>query len=200
MHPSLSSKEIQKARRIAKRTRAAVACARCKSAKSKCNDFRPCKPCADAFVSCENIQKTKKDIDRTSIMSADDSLHLSPTTAELAICRITADSVMLGNTSVRDAGLHDFDITVNSGFSAGTSRLASMPTIPHFSNLHSNSFNSTQIAFSHLSSSLPLFESFLPTAPFVFPSIFRANAPPYAMHLDPRMMLRLPPNFAPLFP
>jgi hypothetical protein len=37
-----------KARQAAKRTRAANACKRCKMMKVKCNDFRPCKRCADS--------------------------------------------------------------------------------------------------------------------------------------------------------
>lgn len=41
----LSSKDIQKARRMALRKRTATACKSCKSAKSKCNDFRPCARC-----------------------------------------------------------------------------------------------------------------------------------------------------------
>ena len=36
---------IQKARQMARRCRAAVACTRCKSAKIRCSDFRPCKQC-----------------------------------------------------------------------------------------------------------------------------------------------------------
>jgi hypothetical protein len=41
----VSSKDIQKARRMALRKRAASACEACKTAKSKCNDFRPCSRC-----------------------------------------------------------------------------------------------------------------------------------------------------------
>ena len=37
---------------MAKRTRAAVACARCKLAKQKCSDFRPCKQCNDSRYLC----------------------------------------------------------------------------------------------------------------------------------------------------
>jgi hypothetical protein len=45
MQLAASSKDIQKARQSAKRTRAAVACARCKVGKLKCSDYRPCKRC-----------------------------------------------------------------------------------------------------------------------------------------------------------
>ena len=41
----VSSQDLLKARRIAMRTRASVACSRCKLSKSKCNDYRPCKRC-----------------------------------------------------------------------------------------------------------------------------------------------------------
>ena len=52
-HPSVvSSKEIERVRRLAKRVRAAVACARCKSFKVKCNDYRPCKQCSDNSSVC----------------------------------------------------------------------------------------------------------------------------------------------------
>ena len=54
MHTTVSSKEIQKARRLAKRTRSAVACARCKASKVKCNDYRPCKQCVENLNSCDN--------------------------------------------------------------------------------------------------------------------------------------------------
>jgi hypothetical protein len=47
------SKEIQKARQMAKRNRSAVACARCKKAKSKCSDSRPCKHCVNLKVPCD---------------------------------------------------------------------------------------------------------------------------------------------------
>ena len=49
---TVSSKEIQRVRRLAKRVRAAVACARCKSFKVKCNDYRPCKQCSDNSSKC----------------------------------------------------------------------------------------------------------------------------------------------------
>ena len=48
----VSSKAIQKARQMAKRTMAAIACPRCKVRKQKCSDFRPCKHCVDSKTSC----------------------------------------------------------------------------------------------------------------------------------------------------
>jgi hypothetical protein len=41
----VSSKDLQRARRIAKRARAAVACQPCRVSKVKCNDYRPCASC-----------------------------------------------------------------------------------------------------------------------------------------------------------
>ena len=38
---------------MAKRTRSAVACARCKASKIKCSNYRPCKNCASFKVSCK---------------------------------------------------------------------------------------------------------------------------------------------------
>jgi hypothetical protein len=53
-----SSKEIQKARRSAKRTRTSVACARCKNAKIKCSEYRPCKQCKLSMdgKSCSDVR------------------------------------------------------------------------------------------------------------------------------------------------
>ena len=56
MHSPVSSKEIQKARRSAKRTKSAVACARCKASKVKCNDYRPCKNCTESFNLCQDLK------------------------------------------------------------------------------------------------------------------------------------------------
>ena len=49
----MSFKAIQKARQMAKRSRAAVACARCKAAKMRCSDFRPCKKCTISNAPCQ---------------------------------------------------------------------------------------------------------------------------------------------------
>ena len=40
---------------MAKRTRAAIACARCKKLKVKCSDLRPCKQCTKSNVICREI-------------------------------------------------------------------------------------------------------------------------------------------------
>ena len=42
----VSSDDLQKARRNAKRSRAFAACVSCKSARTQCSDYRPCKRCA----------------------------------------------------------------------------------------------------------------------------------------------------------
>ena len=59
MHPAVSSKEIQKARQMAKRSRTAVACVRCKAAKSKCSDYRPCKQCVNSNSRCAEASKSE---------------------------------------------------------------------------------------------------------------------------------------------
>jgi hypothetical protein len=48
MPERVSSKEIQAARRNAKRNRSAVACFRCRVGKTKCSDYRPCKGCVNS--------------------------------------------------------------------------------------------------------------------------------------------------------
>jgi hypothetical protein len=67
MPERVSSKEIQAARRIAKRTRSAVACFRCRVGKTKCSDYRPCKGCVNSKKSdscvpedSESYRKWKK--------------------------------------------------------------------------------------------------------------------------------------------
>ena len=44
----VSTVDLMQARRSAKRTRAALACSRCKVSKSKCSDYRPCGRCTRA--------------------------------------------------------------------------------------------------------------------------------------------------------
>ena len=60
MFTSVSSKDIQKARQTAKRSRTSVACLRCKAAKMKCSDYRPCKQCTNVKISCEEAQVRKQ--------------------------------------------------------------------------------------------------------------------------------------------
>ena len=43
-----SSKDLQKVRRNAKRSRVVAACVPCKSARTRCSDYRPCKRCSDS--------------------------------------------------------------------------------------------------------------------------------------------------------
>ena len=52
----ISSKAIQKARQMAKRTRAATACNPCKVRKQKCSDFRPCKHCVNSKSPCHEYK------------------------------------------------------------------------------------------------------------------------------------------------
>ena len=44
----ISTDDLQKARRNAKRSRAFAACVPCKSARAQCSDYRPCKRCSDS--------------------------------------------------------------------------------------------------------------------------------------------------------
>ena len=67
MHPTVSSKQIQKARQMAKRSRTAVACVRCKAAKSKCSDYRPCKQCVNSNSCCTEASESKS-ASNTSIL------------------------------------------------------------------------------------------------------------------------------------
>ncbi len=57
----VSSKDIQKARRVASRSRAALACTPCRLAKLKCNDYRPCKRCkqSNQATSCGDYSHAK---------------------------------------------------------------------------------------------------------------------------------------------
>jgi hypothetical protein len=52
-HCGVSSLDIQNARKKAKRIRVSVACARCKSGKIKCSDFRPCRSCVRCGIASE---------------------------------------------------------------------------------------------------------------------------------------------------
>jgi hypothetical protein len=54
----VSSRDLQKARRIAKRRRASVACNRCKAAKTKCSDYRPCKQCSMSKAAQSCVQRS----------------------------------------------------------------------------------------------------------------------------------------------
>jgi hypothetical protein len=52
---SISTKDLQKARRNAERKRASVACAYCKTGKTKCSDYRPCKKCKESNMTSECV-------------------------------------------------------------------------------------------------------------------------------------------------
>ena len=54
---SVSAKDLQIARRNAKRTRASKACVRCKSSKTQCSDYRPCKRCKNTGLGGSCIDK-----------------------------------------------------------------------------------------------------------------------------------------------
>ena len=199
----LSSKEFQKASRIYRRTRSAVACERCKSAEVKCNDFRPCNRCAYASTSCQNKQGTKNDMRQKRHMSVDKNPYLSSQTDKSAVCRTTADPMF-------NAGLHKHDtIALVEGLPASTTLLTSTSTIPNFPNIRSSSSSllSTQVALSHQFASLPLFEPsppVLPPASSLITSILHDYEPQSFlpdMQQDSHMMFALSPQtIAPLLP
>ena len=81
-YQSVSSKEIQRVRRLAKRVRAALACARCKSFKVKCSDYRPCKQCNDTSSRCDN-RKTEDDEHNAKQAGLNDSAPQNNTLATM---------------------------------------------------------------------------------------------------------------------
>ncbi len=56
----MNSVDLSKARRLALRKRAALACQVCKKAKSKCNDFRPCTRCKSQGNGCIETKVYKR--------------------------------------------------------------------------------------------------------------------------------------------
>jgi hypothetical protein len=62
----VSTKDLIRARRLAARRRAAVACARCKHAKVKCTDNRPCKKCANSNLECAEFTSERSKPRRTT--------------------------------------------------------------------------------------------------------------------------------------
>jgi hypothetical protein len=79
----VSSKDIQKARRMALRKRAASACESCKVAKSKCNDFRPCSRCIrNDDESCAPLRQQS---DKNPLLG-------SQTTASIGAPHVVSDS------------------------------------------------------------------------------------------------------------
>ena len=145
-----SSKEIEKVRRIAKRTRVAIACARCKSSKVKCSDFRPCKHCADTFTNCQDANES---VQRISFMSANKKHYLSSQPDTKAASSFKADSSLLDSSSVLGSGAQRF--------LARKLQLTLMPTAPSIP-MQRNPFAITHLSLNQ-PSSLPLFESSLPS-------------------------------------
>jgi hypothetical protein len=72
LRESVSSTDIQKARRHAKRKRASSACDRCKTAKVRCSDYRPCKHCEESGSkdTCLLNPKVAKEVGGSSEMYA----------------------------------------------------------------------------------------------------------------------------------
>jgi hypothetical protein len=68
----VSTKDLQRARQYAKKKRASVACSRCKNAKTRCSDYRPCSRCKKSGVvdSCTNSDSSvdhSPDMDFTGV-------------------------------------------------------------------------------------------------------------------------------------
>ena len=102
----VSSKDIQVARRSAKRTRALSACMRCKRAKIKCSDFRPCRGSTDAQIgaSCrDTTTTTKKSIacsKKKKIESESDSTKSSKTKVADAATSDNANNATIQTSTV----------------------------------------------------------------------------------------------------
>ena len=56
----VSTNDLQTARRNAKRKRAFAACVSCKSAKTQCSDYRPCKRCTDSRKAGDCVDQNEK--------------------------------------------------------------------------------------------------------------------------------------------
>ena len=90
---SVSTKDLLDARRNAKRIRALKACARCKSSKSKCSDYRPCKNCTEKELSCNESKKCRSNTneekkERSGIKKIDSAqVNSGPATGEFFIPR-----------------------------------------------------------------------------------------------------------------
>ena len=79
---------LQRARRMAQRSRAATACLPCKAGKARCNDYRPCARCKKAGGTeiCSDPQSTSQTTCLETIGSnsvSKSSLHPSMTRVEL---------------------------------------------------------------------------------------------------------------------
>ncbi len=59
--PDVSTKDLVRVRRLAARRRAAVACLRCKVAKTRCTDYRPCKKCVKSILECVGTKDDSPD-------------------------------------------------------------------------------------------------------------------------------------------
>jgi hypothetical protein len=65
----VSSDDIQKARQRAKRTRVTAACTRCKSAKIRCSDYRPCKHCVGSNKGDECVESNEEESESNVVHS-----------------------------------------------------------------------------------------------------------------------------------
>jgi hypothetical protein len=95
----VSSKDLQKARQMAKRNRTSVACARCKKAKSKCTDYRPCKKCVESRLECDESSRDPMESHR-------DSPHYRPYPSRRLLDPRQSTSILHNTTST--ASIHSF--------------------------------------------------------------------------------------------
>jgi hypothetical protein len=95
----VSSKDLQKARQMAKRNRTSVACTRCKKAKSKCTDYRPCKKCVESRLECDETN-------RDPVTSHRDSPHYKPYLSRRFLDPRQSTSILHNTTPT--ASIHSF--------------------------------------------------------------------------------------------
>jgi hypothetical protein len=70
----VTSRELQRVRRIAKRSRALNSCVQCKAARAKCNDCRPCTRCRAKSLDCADAER---EVSHDTIFACSQSLILT---------------------------------------------------------------------------------------------------------------------------
>ena len=178
MHPSVSSKAIQKARQMAKRNRTSVACGRCKSAKTKCSDYRPCKQCVESKSCCKEVESMRSSADSAGTLNgAQREIDLTPYHKESS----------------------EYGISCNRNFL--NSSLLNLSKLPEVSGSSISGYNIMQ-TMSHTSSaqSLPSFQ--YPVTNFCAPQPFRPHQPQSVLPpaLSALLLCSMIPAASPTFP
>ena len=145
----VASKDLLKARQIAKRNRAAKACAPCKTAKSKCSDYQPCKRCSKFGFKCVVVKMNEQNVNKPkAVPQAANASETFPRN-NLAFDRIPyflmssrdETSAEIGNNGTRDA--QDISRLIQSRFD--TFQLATcsniLPPLNLSSLLHTNQYD-----------------------------------------------------------